>query len=237
MSKTVSFVGIFALAAIPALAQSSSTGSGQTSGSGTNSGSGTGTSSTSASSGKSGSAAGSVAASDRKFVTEAAHGGLAEVELGQLATQKASNADVKSFGQMMVDDHTKANDELKTLASGKGITLPSALDAKDKATKARLEKLSGDQFDKAYMETMVKDHKTDIAEFKHAASSAKDSDLKSFADKTLPTLEKHLQKAEQTASAVGASTSGGKSGAAGTSSSGSTSGSKSSRKGSTSPGR
>src|SRR5205823_13732746 len=98
-------------------------------------------------------------AADRTFVRKAAEGGLAEVELGQLATQKASSDDVKKFGQRMVDDHSKANDQLKQVAAQEHIDLPTEPSAKDKATKARLEKLSGEQFDRAYMRDMVKDHR------------------------------------------------------------------------------
>ncbi|MGB8985687.1 MAG: DUF4142 domain-containing protein, partial [Candidatus Sulfotelmatobacter sp.] len=93
----------------------------------------------------------SVSASDKKFVREAAQGGMAEVELGKLATEKASSPEVKKFGQRMVDDHSKANDQLKEVASSQGITLPSELSAKDEMTEERLSKLSGEQFDKAYM--------------------------------------------------------------------------------------
>src|SRR5207302_11467093 len=106
---------------------------------------------------------------DKTFVKKAAAGGLAEVELGQLATEKASSEDVKKFGQRMVDDHGKANDQLKQVASEEHITLPEGLSAKDKATKDRLEKLSGAQFDRAYMRDMVKDHRQDVAEFEHAS--------------------------------------------------------------------
>ena len=137
-------------------------------------------------------------ASDRAFVMEAAKGGLAEVEMGRLAAEKASNPDVKSFGQRMVDDHSKANDELKALAQQKGIQIPTDLDAKDKATRDKLAKLSGDAFDKAYMADMVKDHKTDVNEFKKESQQAKDADIKAFAGKTLPTLEDHLKMAEET---------------------------------------
>ena len=133
---------------------------------------------------------------DQKFVKEAAEGGMAEVELGQLAVQKASSNDVKKFGQRMVDDHTKANDKLKELASSKGISLPQSPSAKDEATKARLEKLSGEQFDKAYMKDMVKDHKEDVAAFQKESNSGKDSAVKSFASETLPTLQDHLKSAE-----------------------------------------
>src|SRR5947199_6279406 len=103
--------------------------------------------------------------SDKTFVKKAAEGGLAEVELVQLATQKASSDDVKKFGQRMVDDHGKANDQLKQIASSKGVDLPSEPSPKNKATKDRLSKLSGQQFDKAYMTDMLQDHKKDVAAF------------------------------------------------------------------------
>lgn len=141
----------------------------------------------------------SLSAIDKHFVRKAAEGGLAEVELGKLATEKASSDDVKKFGQRMVDDHGKANDQLKQLASSKGIEIPNALSAKDKAIKSRLEKLSGEQFDKAYMNDMVKDHTQDVSEFKKESTSAKDSDVKSFASQTLPTLEEHLKQAQNIA--------------------------------------
>jgi len=136
---------------------------------------------------------------DTTFVKKAARGGLAEVELGKLATEKASSEDVKKFGQRMVDDHGKANDQLKQVASEEHITLPEGLSAKDKATKDRLEKLSGAQFDRAYMRDMVKDHRQDVAEFEHASKSAHDPAVKSFATQTLPTLQDHLKEAERIA--------------------------------------
>ncbi len=142
------------------------------------------------------------AGSDTAFVKQAAEGGLAEVQLGQLATQKAASDDVKKFGQRMVDDHTKANQQLQQVASQKGIQLPSELSAKDKATKARLEKLSGPAFDKAYMADMVRDHTKDVSEFRKEANSGSDADVKSFASATLPTLESHLNDAKQVDSTV-----------------------------------
>jgi len=138
---------------------------------------------------------------DRKFVKDAAQGGMAEVELGQLAAEKASSDDVKKFGQRMVDDHSKANEDLKQLATKKGVHVPQELSVKDKATKARLSKLSGEQFDKAYMANMVRDHKKDVAEFKRETESAKDPDVKNFATSTLPTLEDHLKQAQSLAPA------------------------------------
>ena len=134
---------------------------------------------------------------DKAFVDKAAQGGMAEVELGKLATEKAQSEDVKKFGERMVNDHSKADDQLKQLASQKGVTLPSSLDAKDQALKDRLSKLSGSQFDHAYMQAMVQDHKKDVAEFQKESTSAKDPDVKNWAAQTLPTLQSHLQEAQQ----------------------------------------
>ena len=152
------------------------------------------------------------AKSDHAFVMKAAQGGLAEVELGQLAVQKASNPDVKAFGQKMVDDHTKANDQLKQVATQKNIAIPTEPAAKDKAEKDRLSKLSGDAFDKAYMSHMVSDHKKDVAEFQREANSGKDDAVKNFAQQTLPTLQSHLQMAQDTHKKLAGSASASKSG-------------------------
>jgi len=130
---------------------------------------------------------------DQHFVTDAAVGGMAEVELGKLAADKAANADVKKFGQRMADDHGKANDELKSLAQSRQITLPSAIDAKHKATIDRLSKLSGEAFDRAYVEEMLKDHQKDVAAFRTESKSGKDPEVKAWAGKMLPTLEEHLK--------------------------------------------
>lgn len=132
---------------------------------------------------------------DRKFVMEAAMGGMAEVELGRLATQKGTSDAIKTFGQKMVDDHSAANSELTTLASGKGITLPTALDAKHKAMMNRLSRLSGAAFDRAYARDMLNDHIQDVAAFKRQSRMARDADIKAFASSKLPTLEEHLSMA------------------------------------------
>jgi len=121
---------------------------------------------------------------------------MEEVQLGQLAAQKASDPDVKNFGQRMVDDHSKANDQLKQVASQKGITVPSSLPPSKQKDVDHMSKLSGAAFDKAYMSMMVKDHKKDVSDFQKASKSAKDSDVKSFASTTLPTLQDHLKMAE-----------------------------------------
>jgi putative membrane protein len=134
---------------------------------------------------------------DRKFVMEAAMGGKAEVELGQLATQKAQDPQVKQFGQQMVQDHSAANEELMKVAQQKGITLPTDLDSKHKDTANRLSKLSGAAFDRAYVQEMLSDHRKDVSEFREQSEKAKDPDIKAFATKTLPTLEHHLSMVQQ----------------------------------------
>ncbi len=125
------------------------------------------------------------------FMSEAAQGGEAEVQLGNLALQKSQNADVRKFAQMMVDDHTKAGNELKELAKKKNVTLPAGIGS-NKSTADKLQTLNGADFDKAYVEDMVSDHEKDVAEFQKQANSATDPDIKAFAAKTLPTLKKHL---------------------------------------------
>jgi len=136
---------------------------------------------------------------------EAAQGGLAEVELGQLASTKASSEKVKSFAQRMVTDHGKANDELKSLASSKQIMLPTMVAGKEKAEHDKFAKLSGDAFDRAYVRDMVADHKKDVAAFRQEASNGKDPDVKAWASKTLPTLEEHLKMIEDIQKEMGAS--------------------------------
>ena len=139
------------------------------------------------------------------FATKAARGGLAEVQLGQLASEKATDPDVKSFAQRMVTDHTRANDELQQLASAKGWSLPSALDARSRGTMAKLQRSTGAAFDRAYMNAMVADHNADVAQFRAYSKSGADAELKSWAGTTLPTLEEHQKMAKETASKLGRS--------------------------------
>jgi len=146
------------------------------------------------------------ASPDKAFVLEAASGGMAEVELGRLAVDKASSSDVKQFGQRMVDDHSKANNDLSAVAQQKNIAMPTSTSAKHKALHDRLSKLSGAEFDKAYMADMVKDHQKDVADFQHEAKMGKDADVKAFASRTLPVLEDHLRMAHDAAVKVGATT-------------------------------
>ena len=135
---------------------------------------------------------------DSTFAKIAAAGGMAEVKFGELAKQKAASPAVKQFGERMVTDHSKANSQLKGVASKNDISLPSGLDAKDQATYDKLSKLSGPEFDRAYMKDMVSDHEKDVSNFKREADTGKNSDVKNFASQTLPTLEKHLTLARQT---------------------------------------
>jgi putative membrane protein len=137
---------------------------------------------------------------DRKFLNEAADGGMAEVELGKLALQKAADASIKKFGQRMIDDDSKANDELRQLAASKGVDLPKAPSAKNRDLKRRLASLSGASFDRAYMTDMVTDHKEDVAAFQKESNLARDPEVKSFATQTLPTLREHLKNAQEISS-------------------------------------
>ena len=128
----------------------------------------------------------------KDFVADAATGGMMEVELGNLALQKAKSQQVKDFGKMMVDDHTKANNNLKEIASKKNIDVPASITDNQRKDIDKLSKKSGADFDKAYVDMMVEDHKKDIDAFKKASGNVGDNDIKNFATTTLPTLQKHL---------------------------------------------
>jgi putative membrane protein len=141
---------------------------------------------------------------DETFVMNVAKDGMAEVELGKLASDKASSDEVKKFAQRMVADHSKANDELKGIAQSKNIAWPSELDPKAKATRDRLEKLSGAAFDRAYIQEMVTGHRKAVAAFKTESTSGNDPDVKAWAAKTLPTIDDHLKMAQDIAKNVGA---------------------------------
>jgi putative membrane protein len=138
-----------------------------------------------------------LSAGERRFMETAARGGMAEVQLGKMAQDKAQDAQVKDFAGRMVTDHGKANDQLKQLATSKGVTLPAEPDAKHKRSADRLAKLSGAEFDRAYMKEMVDDHEKDVREFRDMSKSAKDAEVRSFASANLPTLEEHLKIAKQ----------------------------------------
>lgn len=140
---------------------------------------------------------------DAKFYKSAAEGGIAEVELGNLAQKKSENSSVKDFGAMMVSDHSAANDKLKSIASSKDVKLPTSPSVGQMATKTKLEVLSGKTFDNSYIKSMIKDHEETIAMFKREIAEGQDADAKAFATKTLPTLQGHLKKIESIAAAAG----------------------------------
>jgi putative membrane protein len=130
------------------------------------------------------------------FFKEGAAGGMAEVELGKLAAGKATNAEVKQFGEMMVKDHSGANAKLMALAKERQIALPTELDGKHKRASENLGKKQGADFDKDYMDLMVKDHKSTIDLFEDTVKKSEDAEVKKFASATLPTLQEHLKLAQ-----------------------------------------
>jgi putative membrane protein len=149
-----------------------------------------------------GTAAAQSANADSLFMRTAAMDGLAEVEHGRLAAQNASAADVKQFARRMVDDHSKANEELKGLATQKNVTLPTELDQKHQAMQDKLAKLKGSAFDKAYMSHMVMAHRQAVTLFQREAKAGKDADTKAWAAKTLPVLQEHDKSARTVNAAV-----------------------------------
>lgn len=133
---------------------------------------------------------------DQKFMMMAAKGGMAEIEMARLALQKSNNDAVKQYAQKMIDDHTMAGDELKQLASTKGVTLPMQPDAKQMAMMAKMQKLSGMEFDKMYVKEIgVKAHQDMEKLFMKQSMNGKDMDAKAWAAKILPTVRMHLQMA------------------------------------------
>lgn len=143
------------------------------------------------------------ASPDAAFMRQAAIDGMAEVEHGRLAAKNASADDVRQFGQRMVDDHSKANNELKSLASKKGVTLPAELEGKHKAMQDKLAKLKGAEFDRTYMAHMVDAHEQAVALFQKQTKGGKDAEARAFAEKTLPVLQQHLKMARDINAKVG----------------------------------
>ncbi|MBW4664445.1 MAG: DUF4142 domain-containing protein [Chroococcus sp. CMT-3BRIN-NPC107] len=135
---------------------------------------------------------------DRQFMVEAAQGGMAEVELGKIARQKASSNVVKEYARRMVVEHTQANNRLKALAQQKGVTLPTTIGEKNQDLKQDLSKLTGAKFDREYMkEAGVKSHEEQAKLFERQVQRGQDPDVKSFAAQTLPVVQKHLQHAQE----------------------------------------
>lgn len=138
-----------------------------------------------------------LSSADRKFINEAASGGMAEVQLGQLALKRGSSDAVKQYAQHMIDEHTRVNKELMAIASQKGVTPPKAIAPKHEKVRAKLSKLSGKSFDQAYMkEAGIKAHTEQAALFQRQAEQGQDPDLKAFAAKTLPAVQEHLKEAQ-----------------------------------------
>jgi putative membrane protein len=159
--------------------------------------------------------------SDQQMMRDIAQANLSEIEAGKTALSKSSNSQVKSFAQRMIDDHTKASQEVQQLAQAKGVTLPTEPDSKHKAMVQKLSGLSGDAFDRRYMEQAgVSDHKKTHALLKRVQAKASDPDLKQLAAKTLPTVDDHLSMAQQLHGGKAASTGSG-SGSSGSGTSGS----------------
>ena len=131
---------------------------------------------------------------DKTFVKEAAIGGMAEVELSRIA-QKSENADVKRFADRMIQDHTKANEQLTSIATGLGVDLPKTLDSEHERMREKLQTLHGKAFDDQYMHGMVEDHNKAVKLFQQEQRSGRNTELKQFAQKTLPTLEEHHKMA------------------------------------------
>jgi putative membrane protein len=146
-----------------------------------------------------GKSSGHMAINDAEFIRKAAQGGMTEVKLGELAALKGKRDAVKKFGQRMITDHTKITDTLKSLALLNGITLQDQLDAAHAGVVDRISTLEGDQFDKAYIDEMVKEHKEDLGEFREEAKTANDQDLKALVAKTILIIKLHLQHIEKVA--------------------------------------
>ena len=137
--------------------------------------------------------------SDKKFVHSALQGGNAEVKLGELAAQRGNSDDVKQFGQRMVSDHTRLSDRMKQIAQQEGIGVPDGIRGRDRALEMRLSGLSGDAFDKAFIEAMVLDHRKDLSEFQKEASFGNDTSIRNAASQGAQIIGEHLQLAEQMA--------------------------------------
>lgn len=130
---------------------------------------------------------------DAMFVKKAADGGMTEVELGKVADKNGEKQEVKDFGKQMVEDHGKANDNLKTVAGKLNLPVPEKVSPKHQAKIDKMSKMSGAAFDKAYVQDMIKDHEMDIAEFEAADKEVKDADLKKFIEETIPVMKHHLE--------------------------------------------
>jgi putative membrane protein len=158
----------------------------------------TGTTSTT-STGSSGGTHSSLNTADKEFFIAAAQANLAEVNLGRMARDKATSADVKTFAERMITDHSQANEELKQLALTKGVALPAVVNKEQAKSSDDLSKKVGRDFDRSYMEQMIRDHEAAVGKFEAASRNTSDPDLKAWAARTLTTLQNHLAMAKQIA--------------------------------------
>ena len=133
---------------------------------------------------------------DRQFMTRAAQGSMAEIELSRLALRRGASNEVKQYAQQMINDHTQANAQLMQLANSKGVSVPRTLDAQHQQIRAQLQRLSGSNFDQQYMRVMENDHVQTVSLFQSATQQAQDRDVQAFASNTLPKLQGHLQMAQ-----------------------------------------
>jgi putative membrane protein len=140
---------------------------------------------------------------DAAFYKKATEGGIFEIDTGNQAAKASNNQQIKDFGSMLAADHTAANDKLKAIAASKNISVPSTASVGQMAHKAKLDVLTGDAYDKSFINTQIKAHEQTIALFKTEAASGQDADAKAFAAAALPTLRKHLKEARSIASQAG----------------------------------
>jgi putative membrane protein len=149
---------------------------------------------------------GNLSGQDKSFVMDAARSSMAEKQLSDLAEQKARSESVKDLAREIKDEHTQAVDKLQQIASNKNVSLPSDVSRSDRSIIDRLQKLSGEEFDKEYMRQTVKEHQRDVENYRQQAKSAKDEEVKEYAKNTLPTLEQHLDRARQVSESIGIET-------------------------------
>jgi putative membrane protein len=143
-----------------------------------------------------------VGQNDRRFMMETAQSNMAEIKVAQIAQEKASSDEVKQYARKLVDDHTKAGEELKRIAAQKNVQLPTDM-GKHQHMISKVENMSGDSFDRNFMKMQVQHHKKDVSNFQKQVNRSMDSDVKTFASTTLPTLQEHLQQAQTLASNTG----------------------------------
>ena len=140
--------------------------------------------------------------SDSKFMMMAATSDMNEIGLSQQALSKSTNEEVKKLAQMMIDDHTKSSEELKPIAASKGVVLPAEMDSKHKSAMEKMTSMSGMEFDTAYVKMMVKDHEKAVALYQKETDGGKDAEAKTFAAKTLPVVQMHLDMSRKLMSSM-----------------------------------